>query len=264
MKTKNQLLIVAGVASEIGKEYCLEAINRGIECVGTIRNNDVDINSPLFTKVRCDLESEESIHEVFDHLDFSKYENIIYLHTIGEDVFEPRGYPRIQPLKTIPEEIYRLNVNTYKYLLRYCVTRISKSNSLVEQNDSLIQMKSGFIAGVPDKYAPFVIESFCETKYIIRQYARFFTERYPDWFSGLCINITSTITPKAVKTRPFANTTFWLTPQEVAEKSVDELLSVGRGYKEIDIIKEDPGFNPAYYESNNLLYEKWSRETGKK
>ena len=68
-------------------------------------------------------------------------------------------------------------------------------------------------AGVSDKYSPFVIESFVEAKYILRQYIQSQCKIH-DWISGLSINVTSTVTQSALKVRPYANTEYWLSPSE--------------------------------------------------
>ncbi|QQR50611.1 hypothetical protein IPF86_01675 [Candidatus Nomurabacteria bacterium] len=262
MKNSKKLLIVAGAAGEIGTEYCKMAIAHKVNCIGIVRNRRTGIKSPFFTEVVCGLDKEASIHESFADVDFSEYKEIIYLHTIGVDNFDPRGYPNIEPLKTIPLEIYDSNVNSFKYLLRYCGMKISALND--GRRDSKISLKIAIIAGVSDKYTPFVIEPFCEAKFILRQYIQSYIQLHPDWISGLSINITSTITASALRVRPHADTTYWLQPSEVVQKSFETLISNARKYKEMDIIKNFPDFIPGYYMSNKDLYEKWSRETGVK
>ncbi len=155
MKNSKKLLIVAGAAGEIGTEYCKMAIAHKVNCIGIVRNRRTGIKSPFFTEVVCGLDKEASIHESFADVDFSEYKEIIYLHTIGVDNFDPRGYPNIEPLKTIPLEIYDSNVNSFKYLLRYCGMKISALND--GRRDSKISLKIAIIAGVSDKYTPFVI-----------------------------------------------------------------------------------------------------------
>ncbi len=175
------------------------------------------------------------------------------------DKFDPRGYPIIKPMDTIPSDVYNTNVNSFKYLLKYCVLRIESIN---KERDKKVKFKTAIIAGVADKHAPFVIESFCEAKYILRQYIQSCVKLHKGWFSGLSINVTSTITKSALKVRPYADTTFWLKPSDVSEQSFVELLCGNSKYKEVDIIKNSPRFFTGYYESNKVLYEKWSKETG--
>jgi hypothetical protein len=123
-------------------------------------------------------------------------------------------------------------------------------------------LKISCIAGTADKYSPFVIESFCEAKYIVKQYIQSQCHLHPTWISGLSINVTSTITKSALAVRPHADTTYWFLPEEIVKESFDVLLKRAFGYSEIDLVKESPHFVEGYYENNHLLYEKWSRETG--
>jgi len=149
-------------------------------------------------------------------------------------------------------------VNSFKYLLRFLVKRVRE----VRQEGKNIELKTAIIAGVSDKYSPFVIEGFCEVKFILREYIRSYVTRFPEWFSGLSINVTSTITKSALGVRPYANTEFWLTPSDVVEKSYEQTVSNDEGYKELDVIKFSPEYADDYYENQEKLYIKWSKETG--
>jgi len=259
MKRNKTLVLVAGAGGEIGTEFCKKIIEKKIDCIGIIRSKEIEINSEQFSQLICHLENQNEIEMIFKNIDFNQYRKIIYLHTIGVDKFESRGYPKIKPMPTLPPDVYSTNVNTFKYLLKYCAKRISALNL---QSQKKIKFKIAIIAGEGDKYAPFVIESFCEAKYILRQYIQSYIKIYPRWVSGLSINITSTITKSALKVRPYADTKYWLTPQEVVVKSFNKLVGSFSKYKEIDIIKNSPNFVDGYYENNTLLYAKWSKETG--
>jgi hypothetical protein len=259
MKKTRTLTIVAGAAGEIGLEFCKLAIDNNIDCIGVMRNTRIKIVSNKFVEVICNLENESEIEKVFANIDFEKYQRIIYLHAIGIDKFEPRGYPIVRPMDTIPSDVYKTNVNTFKYLLKYCVKKINRINL---ENVSKIKFRVAIIAGEGDKHAPFVIESFCEAKYILRQYIQSYISMHPDWISGLSINITSTVTKSALQARPYADTKYWLTPKEVVRQSFDRLISSFRGFKDVSVIKECPDFVYDYYDNNQMLYEKWSKETG--
>lgn len=254
-----KLVIVAGAAGEIGTAYIKKIIQKEIDCIGIVRNRKLEnVLSSHFQTIVCDLTNQKEVQDKFETIQFGDYEQIIYLHTIGTDKFDPRGYPDIHPMNTIDPEVYDTNVNSFKYLFRYCTERIKQMNN----SEKKIDFKTVIIAGVPDKYTPFVIEGFCEAKFILRQYIQSGTQLYPKWFSGLSVNITSTITRAALAVRPKAETKFWLTPQEVVDRSTEEILSKSIGYREIDIIKESPEFFEKYYTDNVALYKKWSKETG--
>lgn len=259
MKNK-KLFIVAGAAGEIGIEYCKTIISHGFDCIGVVRNKEIEIVSENFTQIKCDLSDEKQIESVFSDIDFQKYTEVVYLHTIGNDKFDPRGYPNIKPMETIDAGVYNTNVNSFKYLLKYCANKIRDINE--KKLDKIVKFRIVIIAGVADKHAPFVIESFCEVKFILRQYIQSYVNLYSSWISGLSINISSTITKSALAVRPKADTTYWLTPKEVVYQSFEKLVLGSVSYEEIDIIKHHPEFTKDYYENNKILYEKWSRETG--
>jgi hypothetical protein len=254
-----KLIIIAGASGEIGSAFIKKIlVHDHVECIAIIRNKPLLLEHRNLRKVVCNLDNAYEIKNSFKDVDFSMYEEVTYLHTIGVDKFDPRNYPHITAMKTIDPDVYNTNVNTFKYLFRYCIEEIRKIN-----NSSVRTLfKSMIIAGASDKYTPFVIESFCEAKFILRQYIQSAVGLYPTWCSGLSINITSTITESALAVRPFADTTFWLTPTEVADQSINKVLSNEKGYNEIDIIKYSPEYESDYYTNNEKLYMKWSKETG--
>lgn len=72
-------------------------------------------------------------------------------------------------------------------------------------------------------------------------------------------NVSSTITKSALKVRPRADTTYWLTPKEVVERSWKKILFQWGRYKEIDIYKKDPKFNKNYYFDDRAVFDKWAK-----
>lgn len=251
------LIIIAGASGEIGLEY-VKQIQNTCDVVAISQNRDISNTSKNTTCLKFDLTSEVQVEHAMKSIALESYSEIIYLHTIGVDYFDPRGYPNLRAMNTIPESVYNTNVNTFKYLLKYLIKRLSDYNSNNKQN---IELKIAIIAGTGDKYTPFVIESFCEAKFILRQYIQSAVSMFPKWVSGMSINISSTITNSALKVRPSADTTYWLTPVEVVQRSIRELLTIKKGYCEINIYKESPDYYDGYYRDDEALYVKWTKET---
>ena len=110
-KNAKILVIVAGAAGEIGIEFCRRIISKKIDCIAILRNKKIAIESPFLSQVTCDLTNEKEIETVFAQVDFEKYQRVVFLHTIGVDKFESRGYPNIKPMDTIPYDVYDSNVN---------------------------------------------------------------------------------------------------------------------------------------------------------
>lgn len=253
------LYIVAGAAGEIGTSFCKALSDKQADVLAVIRNTLILINSKFIIPVKCDLSDSRSISESFGKIDFFQYDRVVFLHTIGTDKYDPRGYPLIQKMKTIDPDIYDTNVNTFKYPLRYLISRLE---SIYAESGKLISFKAVLLGGIPDKFTPFVIEGFCEAKNLCREYIRSAVSLHPGWISGLAINVSSTITKSALKVRPLADLAYWLKPDEVVMRSIDALMSDKLGFNEIEIFKNSPEFKEGYYEDSEALYEKWSRETG--
>lgn len=257
----NSLYIVAGAAGEIGTSFCKDLSNKKIDSIAVLRNNPLTIDSEYITAIKCDLTDSRSISESFKSVDLAKYDRIVFIHTIGTDKFDPRGYPNIRKMKTIDPDIYDTNVNTFKYPLRYLLDQIREIHS---ESGKQIKLKLVLLGGIPDKFSPFVIEGFCEAKNICRQYIRSVVGLHADWVTGLSINVSSTVTKSALKVRPFADLSYWLTPEEVVFRSIEKIVGEDSGYSEIEIHKDSPEFKDGYYEDKDALYTKWSRETGVK
>ncbi len=254
-----KLIIIAGASGEIGSAFIKKFLQEeNIECTAIIRNKALLIEDNNLTKITCNLDNIYEIESKFKEIDFRKYAEVIYLHTIGIDKFNPRGYPNIKTMETIDPDIYNTNVNSFKYLFKYCLNKIKEIN----KDNITTLFKTVIIAGTSDKHTPFVIESFCEAKFILRQYIQSAVNLYPQWCSGLSVNVTSTITESALAVRPFADTTFWLTPDEVVDQSLQKVVQTGLGYSEIDLFKYSPEYTSDYYNNNEKLYTKWSKETG--
>jgi NAD(P)-dependent dehydrogenase (short-subunit alcohol dehydrogenase family) len=258
IKTKKTLIIIAGATGEIGLEFIGKLSMKG-DILAISQNRDICTDIDNLQHIKMDLTDFDDIQGKMSRIQIEKYKRVIFLHTIGVDSFDPRGYPKIKPMNTIPESVYNTNVNTFKYMYRYLLNRVVNINS--ERKDT-ISLRVGIIAGIGDKYTPFVIESFCEAKYILREYIRSAISLFPEFVSGISVNISSTITKSALKVRPYADTSFWLTPKEVAEGSYKDILRNKKGYYEIDIYKKSPKYFNGYYSDDEVLYKKWSIETG--
>jgi hypothetical protein len=255
---KKNIVIIAGAAGEIGAAYVKSFLEKEYDVLAVVRTKILPISHKNLKIVKMDLTSAVDIKNSMDKFQLFGYDSVTYIHSIGLDKFNPRGYPHITKMHTIDPQVYE-QVNTFKYLLKYLVHEIATYNG---SSSKKISLKCVAIGGTSDKYTPFVIEDFCESKFIIKQYLRNYTERYFEWFTSLIVNVTSTITESALKVRPFADTTYWLTPDEVVMRSIDDIEKQGKGYSEKDLYKYNPNYYPGYYEDDHTLYKKWVMETG--
>lgn len=248
-------IIIAGANGEIGKEFINKFLQKN-KILAISKHEISAIIHPNLKQVVVDLTNPKSLEESFLKFDPSDYERIIFIHSIGRDMFENTNYPKIEPLNTINPAVYASNVNTYKYLAKLLIKKIG-----VARKTKPVKLKIVMIGSVADKYGLLVMTSFSESKNIIRSYIKDAVKIFP-WVSGLAINVSSTITKSAIEVRPHANTKYWLTPKEVVDRSWKEVLSHSywNRYKEINIYKKDPEFNNEYYFDDKAVFDKWTKD----
>ena len=114
---------------------------------------------------------------------------------------------------------------------------------------------------ITDQYNIPFFTSFREAKTISRLYIENLTRRY-DFVKGFVVNVSTVKSKLSTRQRPFADTTYWLLPKEVVDKSIDKILNQKQHYEQIEIFKFDPNFESDYYINNDKIYEKWKREMG--
>lgn len=249
------LIVIAGASGEIGMAFVRKFGDR-FPVIGISRTSGpCEVHRNLLW-VHVDLTRPADVEKAFSTLNFSAYDKVILLHSIGLDKFENVHFPLIEPLKTIDEKVYDSNVNTYKYIACTLIRKIEEER----KRGSKTRLVLSTVAGVADKHGMIFLTSFVESKNIVRMYMQNATKEFP-WVSALVVNITSTVTKAALLVRPYAkiNSRTWLHPQEVAKQATPHLLRKKSGYSEIDIIKYDPRFGD-YYKNNKRMFRKWSRE----
>lgn len=252
MKNRKYLFIIAGAAGEIGSEFINKFIN-DFPVIGIFRKNKPELTHKNLNWIKADLTKPQAVEKAFSNLNFSSYKKVFLIHSIGVDKFENTKYPDIEPLKTIDKFVYDSNVNTYKYLAATLINKIIKERKAGSKTKLVLSM----LGSVADKHGIIFLTSFSESKNIVRSYIQSAVKEY-NWISGLSINISSTITKQALKVRPFADTTYWLKPIDVVKHSSNSLLNMKNGYREIDIYKKDPSFDPDYYKNNKKIFKRWS------
>ncbi len=247
------LFIIGGASGEIGAEFVRRLIVSQ-QVIGISRENELDISSTNLRWLHFDLANPNETYKIVERMDFSKFARVVFIHSIGIDKFENIDYPRIDKIETIDPVVYNSNVNTYKYFATALIKKLGQER----KGGAKTQLTLAMIGSVADKHGLIFLTSFSESKNIVRGYMRDAVGRYP-WVTSLAINISSTITKSALKIRPHADTTYWLTPQEVVKKSLSTLLETTQGYKEINLYKKDPQYEPDYYTNNDKVFRRWSK-----
>ena len=247
-----QCFIIAGANGEIGRGF-VEKILPKHTVIAISKQHASQIRHPNLVAIVVDLTKPEEVEKAFSGFDPTQYDQITFIHSIGIDKFENKQFPKIEPLETIDPVVYASNVNTYKYLARFLIKKIEAARKI-----KLVTLKFVMIGSIADKYGLLVMTSFTESKNIIRSSIRDAIATR-SWISGLIINISSTITTSAMKVRPYADTTYWLTPKDIVDGSLLRVLSNEVGYQEIDLFKHDPMFHETFYTDDQIVFDRWKK-----
>ncbi len=245
-------IIIAGANGEIGREFIKRFLPEN-EVIAISRNKSIEFTHPHLTSLLIDLTDPSQVEVAFADFNPAKYDRIIFIHSIGRDKFENTQYPKIESAPTMDPDVYSSNVSTYKFLARLLIKRVGQARKI-----SPVSLKLVMIGSIADKYGLLVLTSFTESKNIVRGYIRDAVVRQP-WISGLVVNISSTITKSATLVRPYADTTYWLTPKEVSDGSYEHILSSLDGYHEIEVYKKDPNFDENYYSDDEAVFKRWAK-----
>ncbi len=214
---------------------------------------------PLQCNLQDTVATKKAILSLFSNnstLDIKHYDKIILMHLVGW--FE---YEWLQLDQKIFHNTYRSNVTTfeniYQTLQEYiCINKI-KIPEIILFNIWSISDKNVWRNPWP---------SYSIAKNIIRkrfeQEVNFATAKW-NIINALVINAGTVDMDKEKNLRPYADHDFWLSRDEVFEKTIQELETV-KWYKEIEIYKPHPSYESKYMNETLIdTHTRWLVEMGK-
>jgi len=243
-----KLVLIAGASAGIGRAYFDHYIRqKNIICYGIGRKSSNNTHH-----IKADLLDKEHAESVAKNLNPENVSSILYMHLIGLDKFEPEGIPEIDEDKDgIDDRVLASNFETFKNL---AVPLIAKAQ---EYNKRIHIVNVGSIS---DIYKVMFWQSFSRAKDEIR---RFMKEQPPELFSTF-LNVSSVATDFEKYGRPYADTRYWLRPEELVSRSLSiiERDTTASRYIEVDIFNPDPNFRSDYFTNLPELLKKWKHDMG--
>lgn len=238
----NKLIIVSGINGSLGEAYLNYYQNKdNMQIVGIARTKPEILYSRVQYKQADLLDRTESIRCI-KQLSLEEITKILFIHPVGAFKFE-------QEFDEIDPKIYASNVDTFTNLSNAILERIAPTN---------IDLTLVGFGSISDKYNVSYWQSYSKSKNALREYIK--EQAYKkDNVRGIFFNLSSVKTSNEVRLRPFANTSYWLTPEEIVGRSVLELSFTGK-WKEVDIFNLAPDFSPEIYKNNSRVLERWTRE----
>jgi hypothetical protein len=262
---KKQLIIISGITGALGNAILADCSrNENIIVYGISRKSTpfeelIDpLTGLLHTKTiigSIGELSKRNFEKFADIIDYQAFERISYIHAVGLYLFEvnENGKHTVENDKDgdgINDDVLRL---TYTYftgmveaLALGCARSDKKLNALI-------------FGGIADVHRPIVHESWWKTIEKTKEFMRTFSIPHG---AMQVLNISSVICAHEVATRPFvfintdADARFWLTPEEIARKVHELLVTDESKFIETDFFHKSPYFHEDYYHDRKFTPRK--------
>ncbi len=246
--TTNRVVLVAGVSGGIGKAFYRHYLGKtGVVCFGIGRKKT---SAP--PPGALELLDKEKVQAFVDVLPLESTSEITYIHCVGIDKFEPEGKPQFDANGDgIDDDVFSSNVTTLKNALAPLVEKAGRLG---------IPVTVVNVCSISDVYVVPLWQSYSRAKNIVRQYMK----EQPLFVRSVILNVSSINADLEKFGRPFANTTYWLKPNDLLERALPIIEQPIPHIKniEVDIFNSDPAYCPDYFTNIPKLLEKWIKEIG--
>jgi short-subunit dehydrogenase len=232
----DELFLVTGASGKLALAF-IKKLKKENKTVFALSRNVLNIEGAESLVV--DLLDKNNLSEELKKVDFTNFSKIFLIHPVGKFKFE-------RSFHGIDDEVYNTNFVTIKNI-------IDTISSLSEKQ----KLKVCAFASVSDKYDVPFWQSYTKSKNLIRSYLKSLCDA--SMSGALMANVSTVDTGNENLLRPNADKTYWLDPDEIVEKVLNELSGLS-GYKEIDIFKVKPGFDQSYYLDHKAILSKWENE----
>jgi hypothetical protein len=202
------------------------------------------------------LSQKETVEKALGNITTESGQKITLIHTVGMFRYEPEGMPPDKYDRNgdgIDDDIYRSNVTTTRNVIATLLNGRPTTDIGIVAFSSIIKEHQFPHFG-----------SYDRAKTLMEEDLQRVATELPN-VSAVVLNVPTLDTPAEHDIRPFAQQSeTWLPPVQLVDHSLPEILSLGnegnRGYQEVDIFTECPGFNLETF--RELHPGRWLAETG--
>ncbi len=246
---QQKLVIISGSTGDLGREYLnYYSQQDDTVCYGLTRRDETYPVSGV-TYLRSDLEEAMATREQIQRISLEGVVKILLIHPVGKFKFEANGLPEIDKIEDgIDDEVFTSNVDTFHNIVKPLIEQRGKH--------SLVPMKLVAFGSLSDSYSVPWWGSYSKSKLILRPEMRYLSRMEPQ-VESLFINLSSVKTSNESRTRPYADTRYWLKPEEVVAKSTHIIEKMQPPYQEIDLFNPSPIYRESYYRDHDKLRKKW-------
>jgi NAD(P)-dependent dehydrogenase (short-subunit alcohol dehydrogenase family) len=244
-KSMSSLVIIAGASGGIGRSFFQHYLTQGNQVIGIGRKAAANSRN-----VQLDLTDEEAAYKFVEQLDLSGVQNVRYFHSVGIDIYEPKGRPEIdEDADGIDDRVYQSNVGTFINITEPLYKKTKAGG---------VELQLVGIGSITDIFQVPLWRSFSLSKDKLRKLFK----TSPPHVKGAMLNVSSVDTDLELYGRPFADTTYWLKPEQLVERAAPYLESQRIKYLELDIFNTDPNFNENQWEDLDSIEKRWKHDMG--
>lgn len=247
-----RVVIVSGSTGDLGRAYLSHYSQQdNTICYGLTRRDE---KNPLggVTYLRSNLEDAAATTEQIQKISLESVIEALLIHPVGKFKFETNGTPEVDEIKDgIDDEVLRSNVDTFHNVVK----------PLIQQREKYGAIPLTLVAfgSLSDPYNVPWWGSYTKSKLILRQEMRELSRTEPN-VKSVFVNLSSVKTSNESKTRPYANTQYWLHPEEVVQRSISFIEERRPLYLEVDLFNPHPEYQGNYYRNFEALRTKWLKE----
>lgn len=249
---KNKLAIIAGATGDLGRAYLEHyALLPDVKTYGLLRRDELDpVENVTYLKV--DLENSQLVSENINTISFDDISEIVFIHPVGMFKFEDAGKPEIDLNDdSIDDEVYNSNIETFHNVVRPILEKRSEFGS--------IPFTAVAFGSLSDKYLVPWWGSYSKSKLLLRKHMADLACIESNIYS-VFVNLSSVKTSNEFKTRPYANSTYWISPEKIVEETIAGIHARKYPYSEINSYIPSPDYHLRYYKEHDTLKQKWKRE----
>lgn len=203
----------------------------------------------------CSIDIPSQYSNVFQSIDFSDIEEVIYVHAMGLYPFEVNEEGKV----VVENDNDQDGINDQTFNLTYGAFTAAVTALLSTWNG---RTKTIIFGGIADVHEPSVHQSWWKTIKKVKEFIHHTIENHPN-LSMLVFNISSVICPHELITRPYvfthtdADQSKWLHPHELAQFVVRSTEDSAPGFHELDKFRIKENFNPnEYYKDSQFTPRK--------
>ncbi len=245
-----KLAIITGANGALGKEYLKYFSDKKNYSVIGWSKNEPKNKIKNITYLTGDLLDKTRIKYEMSKIELKNFSKIIFIHPVGKFRFELKN-TKDENKEEINSEIFRSNVMTF----------LNTADTILKSANKKTKLMFCAFGSISDKYKIPFWKSYSSSKKELKKLIKNLS--YDNAIRGVFVNISSTLTHNEKNLRPFADTTYWLKPHEIVDKTIQEIIYGKLPFIELEIFKSKPGFDKSYYLDYKSIYQKWKKEMGK-